>query len=167
MQRSRPSTEGSPSTGASTRWHTRLRDDVGSASLEFLAAGTLLLVPMVYLVVAMSALQSGSLAVEAAARQAASTYVEAQTSDGAVQRAERAVAFALSDHGIDPATASIHFRCSPRPADCLTRLGIVTVTVETAVAMPLVPAGLDSEAPLSVPLRASAAQQVSRFAELP
>lgn len=160
MRHSRASTDASRAAGYRG-------GDAGSASLEFLAAGTLLLVPMVYLVVAVSALQSGTLAIEAAARQAARTYVEAETTDAATRRAESAVAFALSDHGIDPAAASIHIHCSPRPADCLTRRGIVTVTVETAVAMPLVPAGLGVEAPLSIPLRATATQQVSRFAELP
>lgn len=144
-----------------------VRDEEGSASLEFLAAGTLLLVPMVYLIVALSALQSGSLAVEAAARQATRTFVEAETPDAAALRAERAVAFALADHGLDPAATSIRIDCHPRPQACLTRLGIVTVTVEAVVAMPLVPAGLRVDSSLGVPLRASASQQVSRFAEVP
>ncbi|MCW4386592.1 hypothetical protein OH146_12490 [Salinibacterium sp. SYSU T00001] len=148
-------------------WSEARRDDTGSASLEFLTAGTLLLVPMVYLIVALSALQSGSLAVESAARHAARTYVEAPTTDAAALRAERAVAFALADHGLDPSAGSIRISCSPNPADCLTRLGIVTVTVETQIAMPLVPAALAVDTPLSIPVRATASQQVSRFAELP
>lgn len=159
MRRSRPSTDGVLGV--------LRRDERGSASLEFITAGTLLLVPLVYLVVALSALQSGSLAVEAAARQATRTFVEAETQDAAAARADRAVAFALADHGLDSATTSIRISCSPRPDDCLARLGLVTVEVETRVVLPLVPAALGADTPLAVPLRASATQQVSRFAELP
>ena len=145
------------------RW---IPDERGSASLEFLTAGTLLLVPMVYLIVALSALQSGVLAVEAAARQASRTYVEAGTVAEATQRAERAVAFALADHGMDAAAASIRIDCAPQPHACLNRRGVVTVTVEARVALPLVPAGLSVDTPLSIPVAASASQQVSRFAGL-
>jgi Flp pilus assembly protein TadG len=154
----------------SRRWaeaaFARLRDERGSASLEFITAGTLLLVPLVYLVMALSALQSGSLAVEAAARQATRTFVEAQTIDDARARADWAVAFALIDHGLDSATTSIAITCSPNPGDCLQHLGLVTVTVQTQVALPLMPAAINGDVPSSVPLQASATQQVSRFAEL-
>jgi hypothetical protein len=115
---------------------------------------------------ALSALQSGSLAVEAAARQATRTFVEAQTIEDARARADRAVAFALADHGLDPATTSIAITCSPNPGDCLQHLGLVTVTVQTQVALPLMPAAINGDVPSSVPLQASATQQVSRFAEL-
>lgn len=139
----------------------------GSASLEFLAVGTLLLVPLVYLVVAVAALQGGALAAEAGARQAARSFVEAESADVAAQRAHRAVAFALSDHGLDPAHATVRIACSPAPERCLSRLGIVTVGVEVAVPMPLVPAGLDLTTPLTIPIEASASQRVSRFGEAP
>lgn len=145
----------------------RCEAERGSASLEFLTAGTLLLVPMVYLIVALSSLQSGILAVEAAARQASRTYVEAGTVAEATQRAELAVAFALADHGMDAAAAGIRIDCAPQPHACLSRRSIVTVRVEASVALPLVPAGLSIGTPLSIPLAASASQQVSRFAGLP
>lgn len=55
----------------SRRWVELLRrlaaDDSGSASLEFVTVGLLLLVPTVYLVVALSALESASFGVEGAA----------------------------------------------------------------------------------------------------
>ena len=44
--------------------------DDGSASLEFITVGVLLLVPLVYLVLVVSSLQAASLAVEGAAQQA-------------------------------------------------------------------------------------------------
>ncbi|RII97030.1 hypothetical protein DZF97_17400, partial [Clavibacter nebraskensis] len=52
-------------------------DDRGSAVLEFITAGVLLLVPLVYLVLAMSAIQGAALGTEGAARQAARVYVRA------------------------------------------------------------------------------------------
>jgi hypothetical protein len=138
-------------------------DDSGTASLEFITAGLVLLVPLVYLVLTMSALQGGALGVEGAARQAARVFVGAATQAEGEQRARRAVDVALADYGIAAAEVGMRIRCSPEPGDCLTRRGFVTVTVETRVAMPLVPAALDVDAPLSVPVSSSATQQVSRF----
>lgn len=45
-------------------WVDRLRRDDGTASLEFLTVGILLLVPLVYLVLAVAAIQAGALGVE-------------------------------------------------------------------------------------------------------
>jgi hypothetical protein len=149
------------SSGSSDRpgW----RDEVGTASLEFITAGLVLLVPLVYLVLTMSALQGGALAVEGASRQAARVFVASATPAEAEQRARRAVDVAVADYGLSPDEVVVGIRCSPDPGECLTRRGLVTVTVETRVVLPLVPAALDIAAPLSVPLSASATQQVSRF----
>ena len=142
----------------------RHSNERGSASLEFITAGMLLLVPMVYLVLTMSALQAGALAVEGAARQAARVYVEAPSEAEAIARAERAVEFAFADHGLELADAAVSVTCHPRPDECLARRGIVTVVVGTRVPLPLVPPVLSVDAGAAVPLQASATQQVSRFA---
>lgn len=156
MRPSRPWTDGCPGS-------SHAPDEQGSASLEFITAGMLLLLPLVYLVLAMSALQGGALAVEGAARQAARVFVQGETVRGATAQAERAVQFALADHGLDSADATIAIHCSPDPSRCLTRLGTVTVDVGISVALPLVPPGLSLDVPLAVPLEATATQQVSRF----
>ena len=140
-----------------------LRRDDGSASLEFITAGLILLLPMVYLILTMSQIQGGSFAVEGAARQAARVFVQAVTPDAGEAAAQRAVDFALTDAGLDPGTADIDVRCSPRPDTCLTRNGEVTVVVRVVVPLPMVPAALDVAAPIGVPLEASATQRVSRF----
>lgn len=140
-----------------------LGGDEGTASLEFITTGMILLVPLVYLILAVSSLQGGALAVEGASRQAARVYVESATSADAEASARRAVEFALADYGIDPTDVSIGISCRPRPSQCLTRRGFVTVTVETRVALPFVPSALDLDEPLSVPLSSTATQQVSRF----
>lgn len=148
---------------ADRRWVDRFDDDSGSASLEFVTTGLILLVPLVYLVLVMSALQSGSFAAEGAARQAARVYVQSSDRAEATAAAQRAVEFAFDDYGIDPAASEIRLTCAPDPAECLTREGSVTVTVAVSVALPLVPTALDLDVPLSIPLEASATQQVSRF----
>jgi len=141
----------------------RWGDDAGSASLEFITTGLILLVPLVYLMLTMSAIQGGSLAVEAASRQAARVFVAAESTDGAAARVELAVAYALADYGLDSDEVTVSVSCSPAPDRCLTRRGFVTVTVEGRVSLPLVPPVLDLDTPLSVPLSAQATQQVSRF----
>ena len=141
----------------------KVADEVGTASLEFVTAGMILLLPMVYLVLTMSALQAGALAVEGAARHAARVYVQAPDTREAEAEAERAIRFALADYGLDPSEASVVISCSPRPADCLRRRAIVTITVAVSVGLPLVPSGLTIGGPVTVPLRSSATEQVSRF----
>jgi hypothetical protein len=148
------------------RWR-RFAGDEGTASLEFITAGMVLLVPVVYLVIALAGIQAGAFAVEGASRQAARVFVEATTEEEARAGARLAVEFALADYGIAPEAASIAISCSPRPDDCLARRGFVTVDVEARVALPLVPAALDVDAPGSVTLRSSATQRVSRFSEAP
>jgi hypothetical protein len=138
-------------------------DDAGSASLEFLGVGLLLLVPIVYLVLTLAALQAGALAAEGAARQAARSFVLAATPQDAAARAERAVELTLSDYGIDPGTAEVRVACAPDPTACLSRRALVTVTVGIRVPLPLGPPVLDVETPLSVGMSGVSTQQVSRF----
>ena len=135
----------------------------GSAAVEFVTAGILLLVPLVYLVVAVAAIQAGAFAVEGASRQAARVSVQAATPAEARAQAGTAVDFALSDFGVEPRTASVTVACEPRPTDCLTRRGFVTVTVAARIPLPLAPPALGAKVPLSVPLAATTTEQVSRF----
>lgn len=135
----------------------------GNASLEFITAGMILLLPIVYLILTMAALQAAALAVEGAARQAARVFVQAEGNETGRVEAERAVQFALADYGFDSADARVEFTCSPRPDDCLQRLATVTVTVAISVTLPLVPAAIDVAVPLQIPMQSTATQQVSRF----
>jgi len=146
------------------RWASdRAREESGSASLEFVSAGLILLLPLVYLVLTMAAIQGAALATEGAARQAVRVFVQAQTSAQAEAQAQRAVEFALADYGLSGSDARVDVRCAPHPNDCLTRRGRVTVTVAAFVPLPLVPPALTVHVPLAVPLEGSATGQVSRF----
>ena len=135
----------------------------GSASLEFITAGLILLVPLVYLVLAMAALQAGTFAVEGAARQAARVYVQAPNETEARARAIRAVEFGLSDYGIAADGAEVRIDCEAAQSGCLTRQRTVTVTVRIEVPLPLVPDLLSLRDAAAIPLQATATQTVSRF----
>jgi len=145
------------------RWRHSTDSEAGSASLEFITTGMILLLPLVYLILTMSELQAGSLAVEGAARQAVRVFVQSESVAEATARSQRAVDFALADHGLPPGSAKIQVSCTPRPTECLHRRGQVSVTVSTAVTLPLIPPILDLDVALSIPVRSVATEQVSRF----
>jgi hypothetical protein len=148
---------------AMLRWRHSRSGEEGSAPLEFVTTGVILLVPMVYLVLAMAAIQGGALSVEGASRQAARVFVQATTVSSARSRAATAVDFALSDFGVSTAGDTVKIRCTPHPSKCLTRRGFVTVTVAVSIPLPLAPPALNVKAPLAVPLVATSTEQVSRF----
>lgn len=137
--------------------------DRGSASLEFLTAGMLMLIPLVYLMLTLGAIQSASLATEGAARQAARVFVQAASVAEGQKAAQRALVLALADHGIEAQGTTMTIGCTPRADQCHTRRGWVTVSVTARVPLPLVPPVFDLRVPLAVPVEASATQQVSRF----
>jgi hypothetical protein len=137
-------------------------DETGSASLEFITAGLLLLVPLVYLVLVVSSIQGATLAAEGAARQAARVFVTADSTSLATARAQQAIDFALADFHVPSENARVAVTCS-EPSSCLAGDSLVTVSINVAVPLPLVPAilGLDSLA--VVPISSQATAHVSRF----
>jgi hypothetical protein len=141
----------------------RAVDDEGSASLEFVTVGMILLIPLVYLVLVMAAIQGAALAAEGAARHAARVFVQSRSLALADASAATAIEFALVDHGVDPGSAAVVVTCTPVPSNCLTRQGFVTVRVDLTVPLPLVPPVLTGNFPIAVPVRATATEQVSRF----
>ncbi|MBX3194569.1 MAG: hypothetical protein KF727_05650 [Microbacteriaceae bacterium] len=140
-----------------------MRADTGSASLEFLTAGLVLLVPLVYLVLALAALQGATLAADGAVRQATRVYVQSRTPAEASAAAARAIDVALADYGLDAGAATVRITCRPRPTACLTRQGFVTVSIRIVVPLPLAPPVLGTGPPTGLPVEATATEQVSRF----
>jgi hypothetical protein len=145
------------------RFRGRARDDGGSASLEFITVGMLLLVPTVYLVLSLSALEKASFGVEGAARQATRVFVQSGSEAEAEAAAQTAIAVTLHDYGLDAHSAHVQITCRPNPSDCLTRRGFVTVTISTTVPLPLVPPVLTLNLPAGIPVQSVATEQVSRF----
>lgn len=143
----------------------RLGDDSGSAALEFLAAGVMLLVPMAYLVTTLSHVETAAFATEGAARHAARIVAR----DGGVDAsgaAARSVAATAADFGIDPSRLETTVRCAPDPGDCRLPDSVVTVDIRVEVPLPLVPSALDVALPLRVPVSASASARVSDLAPI-
>jgi hypothetical protein len=141
----------------------RLASERGTAALEFVTAGLILLVPTVYLIVALAGIQGAELAAAGAARQAARVYVQADDEADAAAEASAAVAFALADFGLPKDAADVRVDCSPKPDACLTRLGIVSVTVRVRAPLPLVPDVLDLRRDASVTVQAASTNRVSRL----
>lgn len=139
-----------------------LESERGSSSLEFLTVGMLLLVPIVYLVIAVSGIQSAAMGAEGAARQVARVVVQAHSDADANAAAERALSATLADYGIERESAVMSLMCSTSTG-CLARGATVTARVVVRVPLPLVPLALDLTSPLHVTVEAEASQRVSRF----
>jgi len=150
------------------------RDD-GSAIVEFLCLSLLLLVPLIYLVVALSRIQAGAYGTEFAARESSRGAVVAgvqslergasldQAIVAANRRANTVAALAIEDFGFDAAHSSrVTFGCDPQP--CLAPGSDVVTTVELKVDLPGVPGFVRSWLPLAVTVRSTSASAVDGFA---
>lgn len=141
------------------------RSDEGSAVVEFVFLAVLLMVPIVYLVVSLAAVQSAAFAAEAVARDASRAAVvggvDALREGASVASAERAAreraaavsVITLADFKIDEPDAQLGIACSTDP--CLTPGSDVIVDVTVTVALPVIGA-LVPGAEVSVSSRASA-----------
>ncbi|MET0736160.1 MAG: TadE family protein [Microbacterium sp.] len=142
-------------------------DDRGSAALEFIVVGLLLLAPVVYLVVALGLIQGQALGAEAGARHVARAVSTASDVDDARLRADLVLASVVREYGLDDDAVSISLSCRPAGAACPDAGATLTVTLRTAVSLPLVPPILGLDRIASIPIEASAAQKVSRLWGLP
>jgi Flp pilus assembly protein TadG len=138
-------------------------DDDGSAALEFIAVGVVLLVPLVYLVIALGAIQEQTLGVEAAARHTARAIALAPDAATASLRSERVLVSMSDQYGIDADATEVSVTCAPAGVACPSAGATVTVTVATSVSLPLIPAifGLDEAA--SIGVEGSGVQKVPRL----
>ena len=108
----------------------------GDASVEFLGILVVLVIPVLYIVLAVGQVSAGAMAVDAGAREAARILAEdpAREAD-----ASHAVALIVEDFGID-AQADV----SPNCVGCEGDGGVVEVWVSVRVPLPFVPAWLGS-----------------------
>jgi hypothetical protein len=150
---------------AGPAWRRLGSEDVGSAVVEFCALGLLMLVPLVYLVLALARIEQGALAVQRAARESGRVYVTARDDAQGRARAVAAARLALSDQGFDDAAhderSSLDLGCGGR--DCLAADARVTTRVSLAVVLPGVPRFLDGVIPVRVQVTASQVTAVDRF----
>jgi len=118
--------------------------DDGTALIEFVWLGVLLLVPLVYILVAASGVQRAAYGVSTASRAAGRAFVLAPDVGAARDRAERAARTALSDQGIALDVADVDIHCAPT---CLVPGSTVTVVVTVRQELPLAPDVLGGAAP--------------------
>lgn len=165
---------GGPSSQSSRAGYPR---DAGSATLEFIALTLVLLVPLVYLVLAVGRIQAGTFAADAAARDAArGAAVEgvAQIEEGAStgealaaarQRADAVVTVALDDFGVNGEGDAVTMELGCSTPVCFAPGTDVFARVEVAVTLPGVPSFLHRAIPLNVNVTANAASPIDGLAD--
>ena len=76
------------------------RDDEGTAIIEFVFVAVIVMLPLVYLIVAVAGVQRSEFAVSQAAREAGRAFATSDRADEAMARAQVAVHIALRDQGL-------------------------------------------------------------------
>ena len=117
-----------------------MTDDEGSATIEFVWLTIVLLVPFVYVLLAVFDAQRGAYGVSAASRAAARAFIQSPDLGSAERRALAAARVALDDQGLGKADVSI--TCLPSAGDCLEPGSAVRVVVRTVQPLPLTPSAL-------------------------
>ncbi|MEW1833886.1 TadE family protein [Microbacterium sp. NPDC079995] len=141
-----------------------LRDDErGSAALEFIVGGVVLLVPIVYLIVALGTIQSHALGVESASRHVARAVSLAEGARDADARAVAVLDSIVREYDLDPDTIEVDVSCVGESAACPGAGETVRVTVAASVPLPLVPPVLGLQDAARVGVESSAVQKVSRY----
>ena len=134
--------------------------DEGSASVEFVFLGVLLLVPLVYLIVAVAAVQGAAYGVSGASREAGRAFVQAPAGQDPAAWAFAAAKVAMADHGIELTPDELRITCSAQP--CRTPGALVTVEIDIDVPLPLVPEVFGST-PASIGVRGRHVEVVDQF----
>lgn len=132
----------------------RPHDDGGNAIIEFVFVAVVVLVPLVYVIVAVATVQRSQLAVAQAARQAGRAFATSGSTRVAAARVRAAVRLALADQDL-PDDAAVRFvpagaPCTARPiTPRLVPGGEFTVCVERRVDLPAVPSVLQGRGVLT------------------
>lgn len=140
------------------------RTEDGSALVEFTWLAILLLVPLLYIVLAVFEVQRAAYGVSNAARAAGRAVTVAPGESEAHRHAQVAADVALVDQGVDLRSRVLHVRCEPEPRNCLAPGSVVHVEVATSVALPLVPDFLGAHRP-SVRVSAEHSVPYGRYRE--
>ena len=123
------------------------RREEGTALIEFCWLAILLLVPLVYLILAVFDVQRAAYGVTAATRAAGRAYVLSPDLATAQYRAYEAAAVALRDQGLDLAPGDLMISCRPTPDSCLQPGSSVLVELDLHVDLPLMPSALGDNTP--------------------
>ena len=136
-------------------------DDEGSAIVEFVWLAVLLMVPLVYVLLTVFAVQRTSYGLAAATREGGRAFVTAPSGDAASARAQAAADLVLRDNGVAASGADLDITCSADP--CLTPGALVRVRLERSVPLPLVPSFLRGHLPDAVSVSGEHVEVVDRY----
>ena len=120
--------------GGAVRGGVVSRDDSGSIVLEFVVIAMGVLVPLLYIAVAVMHATGAAMATTQAARSAARAFSDATTPAQAVQLADAAARLAFSDHGLALPPGAVHLSCD---GACLSPGSRVSVDISWRVPLPL------------------------------
>jgi hypothetical protein len=142
----------------------RRRGESGSAIVELTWLGLLLLVPLVYVVVAVFTVQRSAYGASEAVRAAARAYVLSPDVAIARTRALEAARLSMGDQGVRLDPDDLVIRCEPSPDACLTPGSSVEVDLALDVALPMAPSVFGRRA-ATVSVHASHTERYSSFRE--
>jgi Flp pilus assembly protein TadG len=128
-----------------SRWTSR--NERGTALVEVTWLSILLLVPLLYVVLAVFDVQRSAFALDAATRAAGRAYTLSPSQAEAVTRARAAAAVAMADQGLDLGAVSVVVSYLPDPRACLSPGSVVQVRMTLAVDLPLMPDALGGQTP--------------------
>jgi Flp pilus assembly protein TadG len=143
----------------------RHRGEEGSAIVEFVWLGLLLLVPLVWIVMSVFEVQRGAFGVSAAARAAGRAYALAPTDAVGEARARAAARQALADQGLPAVPLVVTVTCTSPGTTCHSGEAVITVRVDTRVDLPLLPDVLGGGAP-SFALDATHTVPIGQYQEI-
>lgn len=136
----------------------RLQSDRGSALIEFSYLAVLLMVPLVYVLLAVFEVQRASFGVTEAARQAGRAYATADDAASGRARAAAAARLAMRDQGLTCTGCLASVRGVLEPG------ARVTVTVQHVVQLPLLGPFLEADRG-GIRVDATHVQHVDRYKE--
>jgi len=135
--------------------------DRGSAVIEFISLGVILMIPVAYLVLILARVQAASFAAAGAAREAARAYVTAVDEVDGQRRAVAVIGLAMKDQGFDSEQGELEVLCTGTP--CLEPGAQVTVLVRIRAPVPWLPSELARGMHAQVAVTARQTEVVDEF----
>jgi hypothetical protein len=123
------------------------RGESGSAMVEVVWLGILLLVPLLWIVMSVLEVQRGAFGVSAAARSAGRAYALAPTDAEGERRARAAAGQVMADQGLPDVPLVVEISCDSPGSSCHSGGAVITVRVDTRVDLPLLPDVLGGGSP--------------------
>lgn len=144
------------------RWKA-FAGDRGSATIEFVIVVIGIVLPLVYITLAVAAVHGARSAASHGVREAARILVQSDAPGVGVSRARQAVDMAFADHGLDIPADALTVTCSSSP--CLMPGSSVNVGVTWSMPLPWMPQILHTAA--AWPIREQYSLHVDDFRGYP